>query len=91
MAVLPEWQSKRMGSRRVREGLKYCAEAGYVAVMLLGHPDYYPRFGFVPASRFNIKSEYEVPDEACMLKELNQSTLTGIEGEIPYQKVFNQV
>ena len=91
MAVLPEWQGKGVGNRLVREGLKYCAEAGYDAVVVLGHPDYYPRFGFVPASTFNIKSEYEVPDEAFMLKELKQSALTGIQGVIQYHQAFHQM
>ncbi|MDH3948293.1 MAG: N-acetyltransferase [Gammaproteobacteria bacterium] len=91
MAVLPEWQGKGVGNRLVREGLKYCAEAGYDAVVVLGHPDYYPRFGFVPASTFNIKSEYEVPDEAFMLKELKESALTGIRGVVQYHETFNQL
>ena len=68
MAVLPDWQGQGVGSHLVTTGLKYCSEAGYDAVVVLGHPEYYPRFGFVPASRFNIKSEYEVPDEVFMLK-----------------------
>jgi putative acetyltransferase len=91
MAVLPAWQGKGVGSRLVREGLKFCAEAGYAAVVVIGHPDYYPRFGFVPASTFNIKSEYEVPDEAFMLKELKKSALTGIQGVIQYHETFNQL
>lgn len=91
MAVLPAWQGQGVGSRLIREGLKYCAEAGYVAVVVLGHPDYYPRFGFVPASTFNIKSEYEVPEEVFMLKELKPSALTGIQGVIQYHQAFNQI
>ena len=91
MAVLPAWQGKGVGSRLVTEGLKYCAEAGYVAVVVLGHPDYYPRFGFVPASRFNIKSEYEVPDEVFMLKELKEAALSGIQGVIQYHDSFKQI
>ena len=91
MAVLPAWQGKGVGSRLVKEGLKYCVEAGYVAVVVLGYPDYYPRFGFVPASRFNIKSEYEVPEEVFMLKDLKQSALTGVKGVIRYHEAFNQV
>jgi len=90
MAVLPAWQGKGVGSRLVREGLKYCTEAGYDVVVVLGHPDYYPRFGFVPASRFNIKSEYDVPDEVFMLKELKQSALTGVKGVIQYHEAFKQ-
>jgi putative acetyltransferase len=91
MAVLPDWQGQGVGGHLVTAGLKYCSEAGYDAVVVLGHPEYYPRFGFVPASRFNIKSEYEVPDEVFMLKELKPATLTGIEGIIQYHEAFNQV
>ena len=91
MAVLPAWQNKGVGSRLVKDGLKHCAEAVYDAVVVLGHPDYYPRFGFVPASRFHIKSEYEVPDEVFMLKELKQSALKGIKGVVQYHRAFNQV
>ena len=91
MAVLPERQGEGVGSRLVMEGLKYCTEAGYIAIVVLGHPDYYPRFGFVPASRFNIKSEYEVPDEVFMLKELKEAALTGIKGVIQYHEVFKQL
>ena len=91
MAVLPAWQGQGIGSRLLTEGLKYCTEAGYIAVVVLGHADYYPRFGFVPASRFNIKSEYEIPDEVFMLKELKPSGLSGMEGIVQYHEAFNQV
>jgi len=69
MAVLPAWQGKGVGSHLGEGRVKYCAEAGDDAAVVLGHPDYYPRFGFVPARRFNIKSEYDVPAEVFMLKE----------------------
>ena len=91
MAVLPEWQGKGVGSCLVTEGLKYCIEAGYIAVVVLGHPNYYQRFGFVPASSFNIKSEYKVPDEAFMLKELEPSALTEIQGVIKYHEAFEKI
>ena len=91
MAVLPAWQGQGIGGQLVLEGLKYCREAGYDAVVVLGHPAYYPRFGFVPASAFNIKSEYDVPEEVFMLKELIPGVLTGFEGVIQYHEAFNQV
>ena len=89
MAVLPEWQGRGVGSLLVTTGLEYCASAGYVAVVVLGHPDYYPRFGFVPASGFGIKSEFNVPDEVFMLKTLQGSALQGIKGTVQYHAAFN--
>lgn len=91
MAVLPQWQKRGVGSLLITTGLDYCAKAGYVAVVVLGHPAYYPRFGFVPASRFHIKSEYDVPDEVFMLKELQPSALQGFSGTIQYHPAFQQV
>src|SRR5437868_14440298 len=60
MAVLPEWQNQGVGSLLVKAGLDECRRLGHQAVVVLGHADYYPRFGFVPASRFHIRSEYDV-------------------------------
>lgn len=91
MAVLPEWQGRGVGSLLVKAGLEYCANAGYLAVVVLGHPAYYSRFGFVPASNFQIKSEYNVPDEVFMLKELKDFALRGIKGTIQYHPVFKQL
>lgn len=90
MAVLPESQGQGVGSRLVIEGLEFCLRAGYVAVVVLGYPDYYPRFGFVPASRFNLKSEYDVPDEVFMLMELQDSALKDCKGIIQYHAAFKQ-
>ena len=90
MAVLPQWQGRGVGSALVTTGLSYCRRAGYAAVVVLGHPDYYPRFGFVPASRFNINSEFKVPDEVFMLKELQAAALDGVSGTIQYHPAFNQ-
>ena len=91
MAVVPQWQRRGVGRSLVTTGLEYCARANYVAVVVLGHPEYYPRFGFVPASRFQIKCEYDVPDEVFMLKELQPSALQGISGTIHYHPAFQQV
>lgn len=91
MAVVPQWQRRGVGSQLVEAGLAACSEAGYAAVVVLGHPDYYPRFGFVPASRFGIKSEYDVPPEVFMLKELKPGVLDGISGSVKYHPLFNQV
>jgi len=91
MSVIPERQNQRIGSLLVEEGLRRCREEGHRFVVVLGHPGYYPRFGFVPASRFNIKSEYNITDEVFMVKELREGALSGCAGVVKYQPEFNEV
>lgn len=91
MAVLPDRQRKGIGTQLVNEGLKECKKAGYAAVMVLGHPDYYPRFGFEPSVNFGIKSEYDVPAEVFMVLELHKGVLKGKTGIIKYHQVFNEL
>ncbi len=91
MAVSPEWQKSGIGSQLVDTGLLACIEAGYKAVVVLGHPAFYPKFGFKPSVGFSIKSEYEVPDEVFMAKELIPGSLSGASGVIAYHSAFNQV
>ena len=91
MAVLPEWQNQGVGSRLVRAGLDECRRLGHRAAVVLGHANYYPRFGFVPASRYHIRSEYDVPDEVFMAMELQPGALAGCAGTARYQPEFNEV
>lgn len=91
MAVAPAFQKREIGSMLVEEGLKYCEKAGYAAVVVLGHPDYYPRFGFIPSVNYGIKSEFDVPAEVFMAKELRKGALADCNGIVKYHKVFNQL
>jgi putative acetyltransferase len=91
LAVIPERQNQGIGSMLVERGLRRCREEGHPYVVVLGHPDYYPRFGFVPASRFGIKSEYDVADEVFMVMELREGALRGCAGVAKYQPEFNEV
>ncbi len=91
MAVLPEQQRKGIGSALVRAGLRACEELGTGAIVLVGHPEYYPRFGFAPATHFNISCEYEVPEEVFMLLELQPGYLAGASGQVKYHAAFNDV
>ena len=70
MAVVPAHQRQGIGSALVRAGLARCKAMACRAVVVLGHPEYYPRFGFSPASRFGLRCEYNVPDEVFMAMEL---------------------
>jgi putative acetyltransferase len=90
MAVVPACQRKGIGSQLVRAGLKECRHLGYDIVVLVGHPDYYPRFGFVLAGPKGIECEFEVPDEAWMLLELRENALAGKRGTVSFQAEFSE-
>lgn len=90
MSVLPEFQNQGVGSMLVRGGLEECRASGHRVVVVLGHPDYYPRFGFAPASRYGIRSEFDVRDEAFMAVELYEGALSGCEGTAKYEPEFNE-
>lgn len=91
IAVQPSRQRTGVGSALVRAGLARCAELGYSAVVVLGHPTYYPRFGFAPAVRFGLRYEHDAPDEAFMALELQPAALRGKSGVVQYHAVFNIV
>jgi len=88
MAVLPARQREGIGSALVRAGLKRCGELGFTSVVVLGHPEYYPRFGFEPAARFGIDSEYDAPADAFMVLELESGALRGITGTAIFHPAF---
>ena len=91
MAVLRQYQNKSIGSKLVKTGIEHCQSKGYDAVVVLGHPNYYPKFGFVPSVTYGIKSEYEVPDEVFMILELVPNSLKDHQGIIKYHELFNSV
>jgi putative acetyltransferase len=91
MAVTPQHQKQGIGSGLVRAGLEQCGQIGFVAVVVLGHPEYYPRFGFSPSSRFGMDSEYEVPENVFMAMELKPDALRGKTGRVKYHAAFNSV
>jgi putative acetyltransferase len=85
MAVLPEYQRQGTGSELVRAGIEELASRRCPFVIVLGHPEYYPRFGFGRASRYGIKSEWEVPDEAFMILILDEALMRGVSGLARYR------
>jgi len=91
MAVLPDFQNNGIGSKLVEDGLKQCEDEGYEAVVVLGHPNYYPKFGFIPSVKYGIKSEYDVPDEVFMVKELVRNSLSQISGVLKYHSEFSKL
>jgi putative acetyltransferase len=91
MAVVPSHQRRGIGSALVRTGLDRCRELGVDAVVVLGHSEYYPRFGFVPSVHFGIRSEYDVPDEVFMVVELQEGVLRNASGTVRYHQAFSEV
>ena len=90
MAVLPSHQRRGIGSQLVRAGLEECRRLGHEIVVVLGHPDYYPRFGFVLGKTKGIDCEFEAPDEAWMVLELREGALAGKSGAVKFQPEFHE-
>ncbi len=88
MSVHPNYQRKGIGSKLVTEGLKRAREKGYPSVIVIGYPEYYPRFGFTKASTFDIKTPFDVPDNAFMALELVENGLENVKGIVEYPKPF---
>jgi putative acetyltransferase len=89
MAVLPQHQRRGIGSLLVQRGIAEVRLEGYPFIVVLGHPDYYPRFGFEPASRYGLACQYEgVPDEAFMVLVLEEAALKNAAGVVRYRQEF---
>jgi putative acetyltransferase len=92
MAVLPEFQNKGVGSQLIAEGIEQLRKAGHERICVLGHPGYYPRFGFLPAhSTYNVTCEYDVPDEVFMALELQPGAFDKVAGVFHYHLEFRGV
>lgn len=91
MAVLPAFQRQGIGSALVRASLEQLNLSGQPGVIVLGHPEFYSRFGFTTASKFGIICPFEVPDEAFMALELRAGGLAGKGGRVVYSAEFAEV
>ena len=91
MAVIPARQRCGIGSLLVKAGLHILQEKGCPFIIVLGHPDYYPRFGFQPASRFKIRSQWDgVPDEAFMILVMDDKVMQDVSGVATFRSEFNE-
>jgi putative acetyltransferase len=91
MAVMPQHQLSGTGTALVRAGLIRLREDGHEAVVVLGHPTYYPRFGFERASTFGLRWEKSASDAAFMVLELTAGALRGRRGIVRYRPEFGAV
>jgi putative acetyltransferase len=86
MAVRPEAQRRGIGSALVRQGLRVCRERGRSAVIVVGHPAYYPRFGFSAERARNLRSPFS--GDAFMALELTPRALENVIGTVRYPEAF---
>lgn len=92
MAVRPAWQRQGIGSMLVREGLKRSADCGFALVAVIGHPRFYPRFGFVKATPMRLRCrQFNVTGDDFMSCELVSGSLDGAERELCYPAPFVDV
>ena len=91
MAVLPSHQRKGIGSQLLEIALDKCRRLDYDFVVVLGHPEFYSKFGFSPAKPHGISCEFDAPDEAFMVLELRENGLAGRSGTVHYRDEFRNV
>jgi len=89
MAVLPEFQNQGIGSELVKAGLNLMKSKECPYVIVLGHPKFYPRFGFEKASKYSIKSQWDVPDESFMILIMDKETMNNVSGTARYLPEFD--
>ncbi|MFK4377456.1 putative N-acetyltransferase YhbS [Bacillus sp. RC218] len=88
VSVSPSYQKKGIGGKLIASALEKAEELGYGSVVVLGHQEYYPKFGFKKASEWNIKAPFEVPEEVFMVMELTENALEGVDGIVQYSSAF---
>ena len=91
MSVLPENQNRGTGSALVRRGLEECARLGHRIVIVLGHPNFYPRFGFSARMAMDLRCPYDAPGEAWMAIEIVPGALDDVKGTVVYPPAFQEV
>jgi putative acetyltransferase len=91
IAVHPEFQHQGIGAELLGQGLRRCRNAGHEIIVVIGHPSFYPRFGFTSARVMGLEAPFFVPDEAFMVLELVPGALNGISGMVVYPPEFEEV
>ncbi len=91
LAVMPTRQREGIGTELVQFGLSKCRELDHNLVVVIGHPNYYPRFGFQAANQFGIVEPFPVPEQAFMVLELKPCALQSVRGFVRYPAYFNDV
>lgn len=88
VSVLPEFQNKGIGKILIREGINIAKEIGYKSVVVLGHPEYYQKFGFKQTSQWGIRAPFDVSEKYFMALVLQDGALENVDGIVEYPKAF---
>lgn len=91
IAVAPDQQRRGIGAALIRESLARARALGHRIVVVLGHADYYPRFGFERARPLGIEAPFDVPEDVFMVQALVPGALAGVRGTVRYPEVFFSV
>ncbi len=91
MAVAPQVQHQGIGTALVQAGMARCKAIGITGIVVLGHPDYYPSFGFRPAHTLGLTCVYDVPPQVFMAYELVAPGFDGCSGLVRYHRAFDDV
>jgi putative acetyltransferase len=91
VAVLPACQRQGIGSALIHQGLDACRQKGHRIAIVVGHPAYYPRFGFEAASRHRLRYPFPCPDEVFMALALVPGALEGVSGIVRFPPPFADV
>ena len=89
IAVLPEFQRQGIGRRLIEAGHEAARKLGFTSSLLVGHPSYYPRFGYKPAENLGITTKLDLPPDVFMVCEIIPSGLNGVKGELIFAPEFN--
>ncbi|SDN02022.1 hypothetical protein SAMN04487897_101814 [Paenibacillus sp. yr247] len=87
--MIPDFQKEGVGSELIFEGIRRTKELGYGIILLIGHPTYYPRFGFKPARTYGYElNQFKVSDDVFMVCEVLEGQLRNMNGELLYPRSF---
>lgn len=88
LSVSPSYRKQGIGGSLIRRAHQVAAQLGFTSVVLLGHADYYPRFGYRRAAEYGILLPFDVPEENCMAIELSENALRHVNGMVVYPEAF---
>lgn len=88
VSVHPDFQGKGIGGQLILRSHQIATAMGFASIVLLGHQDYYPRFGYEPCRKYGIELPFQAPDSCCMVIALTPQGLDGVSGRVVYDPAF---